>query len=786
MEILKRIINKHKSFSLATLVALVMMTGITACKSCNTKPNTDGKPAISFNGSTNDLHLQDKGPRDLEENRVRTVKLSIDLDQDSKDKDQAAIYENYELKVEVTEGNGSLEYDDYDQDKNSTKCKVEKGTAIQKTLDHFIAGAKNGTLENAHEVVFTFAPDATDKEMKATFVLIDANTKAEIGTSLTAIWKEFEAKNLQLEEAKQAKANLIAAKGTIENLKKDLDTLNAEEKVKLKEIIGKAVNIETEAKVEVAKINDIAAQLAGNKEGEEAIKTIQIEAQDSLTAIEALRKEIEAIVLTKNAEVFLEQVQEAEKAAQAELTKVNTALGKNTEEGLVEAEAAVKAAAEAAKVAEEGLDKLKGTAHAAAAKTAVDAAKQHAADAKRAYDDVIEEANWKAILQQVQDAAQLAKEEANKVGPALGIPDFAAALAAVKEAEAALKLADEAAKKLAGTPHEGAAQTVVTEAQSEVTTKAREAFDTHPEAKSYVILEQVQEAEKAAQAELTKVNTALGKNTEGGLVEAEAAVKAAAEAAKVADEAAKNIAEGTAHAAAAKTAVDAAKQHAADAKQAYDDIIKANVQAALQYIQDNAQSATEELDKVGIALGKTPEADFEEALTAVKAAEAAAKSAEDSAKKFEESDHEAAVKTAATAATVAAAARTAADKAKADYIAAVTPKIQELLTEFNGDDKGVSVVAKQIAKVRDTIEKKHTKKWYTGAKKAIETAKIALQAAKNIVDELAQVAIAEDEAQKEASTKVGNAKEELNKVIDELNTDAKNHSVTTSAIENVK
>jgi len=402
---------------------------------------------------------------------------------------------------------------------------------------------------------------------------------------------------------------------------------------------------------------------------------------------------------------------------------------------------------------------------------------------KKAYDDALE-ANWKAILKQVQDAAQLAKVEANKVGPALGTSDFAAALAALKEAEAALKLAEEAALQLPATSHAGVAQTVLTEAREEVKTKAREAFDNHPEAKNYVILEQVQESEKAAQAELNNVKTGLDKNTEEGLVEAEAAVKAAAEAAKVADEAAKIIAEGTAHAAAAKTAAEAAINHANAAKKAYDDVIEANVQAALQYIQDNAQSATDELDKVGIALGKTPEADFEEALTAVKAAEAAAKSAEDSAKKFEESDHEAAAKT--TAAAAAAAARTAADKAKADYIAAVTPKIQELLTEFNGDDEGVSVVAKQIANVRDTIEKEHTKGWYTGAKKAIETAKIALQAAKDIVDKLAQVAIAEDEAQKEASTRVKNAKDELNKVIDDLNADAKNHSVTTDSIEKVK
>jgi len=558
-----------------------------------------------------------------------------------------------------------------------------------------------------------------------------------------------------------------------------LDTLNAEEKVKLKEIIGKAVNIETEAKAEVAKINDIAAQLAGNKEGEEAIKTIQTEAQDNLTVIEALRKEVEAIVLTKNAEVFLEQVQEAAKTAEDELAKVQPGLDTNTIEGFAEAKAAAAEAEAAAKVAEEGLDKLKGTAHEGTAKTAAEAARKHANDAKQAYDAAVE-AKLEAILAQVKVQVGTAKAEAANVENAFKATtvDFAAALGSLKAAEAAVEAAAEEAKKLAGTHLEPTANQAVIEAQAEVT-KAREAYDTHPEAKNYVILEQVQEAAKTAEDELAKVQPGLDTNTIEGFTEAKAAAAEAEAAAKVAEEGLDKL-KGTAYEGTAKTAAEAARKHANDAKQACDAAVEAKLEAILAQVKVQVGTAKAEAAKVQPGLDTNTIEGFAEAKAAVEAAVEAAEAAALEANKLVGTAHETAANEAVTEA------RTAVTEAKEAYIAAVTPKIQELLTEFNGDDKGVSVVAKQIEDVRAIIKKKHTKGWYTEAKKAIDTAKTALQAAKDIVDKLAQVAIAEDEAQKEASTRVKNAKDELNKVIDDLNADAKNHSVTTDSIEKVK
>jgi hypothetical protein len=220
MQVLKKIINKHMSFSLGTLVALVMMTGITACEGCDTKPNTNGTPSIAFKGKHETKH-EIKG-------ETKDVEISISVGES-----EGARYADWKLKVKLTKGNGKLIYKTYDQNKNKTQATIDATKEKVETLDHFIDGVSEGILEgNSKNIVFTFSPEG-DNEMEATFVLVDANDNDnEVGSPLTATWKAaVPVKNVDLTFAKPADNAIFTGSGNklgVE-IEKDGDATNTDD-----------------------------------------------------------------------------------------------------------------------------------------------------------------------------------------------------------------------------------------------------------------------------------------------------------------------------------------------------------------------------------------------------------------------------------------------------------------------------------------------------------------------------------------------------------------------------
>jgi hypothetical protein len=210
MEVLKKIINKHMSFSIGTLFAFVIVTGVTACSSCDPKPSVEGKLELSAEKTI----LIGKDVK---------AEIVIELDQASKDNNQAAIYTNYKLEVEAVEGaNGSVTYVGYEDGKEVAKT-VKKGTVVVETLDHFIKGDADTVInstESKKSITFTFVPD-TDKKMIVKFRLLNADGNTFIDEEQVT-WtaeggeKPEEGDPENSEEAKAEAQNLLTKVGEAE------------------------------------------------------------------------------------------------------------------------------------------------------------------------------------------------------------------------------------------------------------------------------------------------------------------------------------------------------------------------------------------------------------------------------------------------------------------------------------------------------------------------------------------------------------------------------------------
>ncbi|MHB9147857.1 MAG: coiled-coil domain-containing protein [Candidatus Amoebophilus sp.] len=340
MKVLKRIINKHMSFSIGTLFALMIMTGVTACESCNTKPSTDGKPSISIKGGK-----EENGKivfQDSEGKENRTVTVIVDLDDDSKSNSKSAIYANYLLNVTL-KGAGELTYESFDKQGKSVSSKVTSEKLLTgETLEHFIKDAIDGTLESAHEIEFKFCPAIDVTEMEATFELRDKNSPNDSIDKKVVVWKaaekpkddkkESEEKEGLLKKIEEKEAEIAAIENSINQIK-----LSANSDV-IKSATGEQVDSvkaeldKTKASVELI-INEYNAIVANS--ADEEIKgrvagDIQ-KAQQLLTQIQQIETQLASKLAHERPELLIEKVKEKKVFMVSQYALLKKALDKKKE-----------------------------------------------------------------------------------------------------------------------------------------------------------------------------------------------------------------------------------------------------------------------------------------------------------------------------------------------------------------------------------------------------------------------------------------------------------------------
>ncbi|ACE05465.1 hypothetical protein Aasi_0008 [Candidatus Amoebophilus asiaticus 5a2] len=317
MKVLKQIINKHMSLSLGTLFALMIMTGVTACESCNTKPSTDGKPSLSIKGGK-----EENGKivfQDSEGKENRTVTVIVDLDDDSKSNSKSAIYANYLLNVTL-KGADKLTYEGFDKQGKSVPSEVKSGeTLTGETLEHFIKDAIDGTLESAHEIEFKFCPASDITEMEATFELRDKNNSNDSIDKKVVSWKaaekpkddrkDLEEKEGLLKEIEEKEAEIVAIENSIKQIKlaADSDVIG---EVTLEQVDSVKAELD-KAKASVEAIINKSDAIVANSADEEikgrVAGNIQ-KAQQLLTQIQQIETQLASKLAHERPELLIEKV----------------------------------------------------------------------------------------------------------------------------------------------------------------------------------------------------------------------------------------------------------------------------------------------------------------------------------------------------------------------------------------------------------------------------------------------------------------------------------------------
>jgi hypothetical protein len=173
METLKQLSKKYTSLSLGTLVALLLMTGVTSCNSCNKTADDTGKIEIS----TTKPSLQ--GPdKDGE----------VDFKLAAGEESRIAKFEGYRVKIKVT-GPGKIKI-------NGTSIEVKEGEEADYKLYEVLGAKEDGGLEGEDKQTMKFTFEPTAGTMTATFQLIDKEDK-EVGDVVKVDWIETATLNVQ-------------------------------------------------------------------------------------------------------------------------------------------------------------------------------------------------------------------------------------------------------------------------------------------------------------------------------------------------------------------------------------------------------------------------------------------------------------------------------------------------------------------------------------------------------------------------------------------------------------
>jgi hypothetical protein len=179
MESLQQISNKIKPFSLSYFLAFLMISSVISCESCrNHKPNTNN-PKLTL--STEKEQYQ--GNDDLQ--------VELLIAHKDKDVNQPAIYNNFNLKITVTQEGGtdgsSVEYESFDT--SVTGSKKETVSIIEKLTHLFkVAGTDLISPTEPLKKIFTIKPKGNPTKITVKYELLDAANNDEPLDKHTITW----------------------------------------------------------------------------------------------------------------------------------------------------------------------------------------------------------------------------------------------------------------------------------------------------------------------------------------------------------------------------------------------------------------------------------------------------------------------------------------------------------------------------------------------------------------------------------------------------------------------